>query len=782
MVKTTHDELDPVKYEILYHRLEQEMFEAKEIVRHLSASTIVREAGEVAEVICVKDGTACLISAGLLVHVASVTRNIKYMIQEKYDEDIGFYDGDQFIGNDCHIGGMHIPDMMLIAPFFYKGQHIGWLGNYTHVPEVGAIEPGGMCASAKEFVHEGIRMPGVKIAEKGRVKRDIMKILTGSTRDPKTMELDTRAKIAGNERARQRVVKVIDEFGLDFYIKASYKMLEDAENFARDKIKRLHPGKYRARTYTDSVGVFEQKLRVGELCLETKKDGTMVISTPVASPQALGYNNCAFPATEGLLFCVLLWQFFSKSRWNTGMLNAISMDFGPEGSVFNANRRAAVGYCPIGVGMQLQGVLNEVLSRAAFITGDYDDMIAACSMLNCPTVGGLDRYGRTYGAIITSTMACGGGARYNKDGQDCSVTQFNPWCDSGDVETEEVGPVLMLTRRQRPDSGGLGKWRGGLGAQNIFTPHQSQVTFIGLTGSGGYVSQVQGMYGGYPTPAGSLDIVWESDIFERAKKQLEIPVTLEQLDLLSGRKESVYPSAASRPLKPGDLYCVQYWGGGGSGDPIQRDPDAVAKDLENLRTHWETAEKLYCVKVDRQTFKVDAEGTRRLREEKRKERLEKGIPGKEYVRQMVEKRKKGDLPDVVKAFFAEMTQFSEGFKKELEFEEKFAVSPDKTYGKLTDGEELFKLTPYVKIVKIKGGKELAVCAECGHVLCEATENFKLHCLIYDRDPAEVYLFNRPPRKEWMIYREFYCPGCGVQMEVEGTPLGTPIIHTYELVD
>ncbi|MDO8786267.1 MAG: hydantoinase B/oxoprolinase family protein, partial [Syntrophales bacterium] len=164
--KSKNDQFDPVKYEIIYHRLEQEMFEAKEIVRHLSASTIVREAGEVAEVICIKDGTACLISAGLLVHVASVTRNIKHMIAQKYDEDIGFYDGDQFIGNDCHIGGMHIPDMMLIAPFFYKGKHIGWLGNYTHVPEVGAIEPGGMCASAKEFCHEGIRMPGVKIVEK----------------------------------------------------------------------------------------------------------------------------------------------------------------------------------------------------------------------------------------------------------------------------------------------------------------------------------------------------------------------------------------------------------------------------------------------------------------------------------------------------------------------------------------------------------------------------------------------------------------------------------------
>ncbi|MBW2370356.1 MAG: hydantoinase B/oxoprolinase family protein, partial [Deltaproteobacteria bacterium] len=578
------DQLDPVKYEVLYHRLEQEMYEAQQIIRHLSASTIVREAGEVAEVICLKNGTACIISAGLLVHVASVTRNIVHMVDNRYADDIGFYDGDQFIGNDCHIGGMHIPDMMLIAPFFYKGEHVGWLGNYTHVPEVGAIEPGGMCATAKEFCHEGIRMPGVKIVEKTRVKRDIMQILTFAVRDPKTMEIDTRAKIAGNERARQRLVQVIDEFGLDFYLKATQKMVDDSEKFARERVKRFKPGKYRARTYTDSVSAFDQKIRVGELCMEAKEDGEMVLTTPVASPQAMGYNNCAMPAIEGLLFCVLLWQLHYESRWNTGMMSAISMDF-PLGSVFNADRTAAVGYCPIGIGMQLQGCLNEVISRASFNVGAHKDMIAPNALINCPTVGGLDRYGRTYGAIITSTMACGGGARYDKDGQDCSVTQFNPWDDCGDVETEEVGPVLMFTRRKRADSGGLGKFRGGLGAQSIYTPHRSNMTFFGLTGSGGYLSQVQGMFGGYPTPAGSLEIVSDSNIYELGEKQLPLPFSLEDLDRVDGKHESVYPSAASRPLKEGDLYCVQYWGGGGSGDPIERDLLAVANDLRDGRSH-----------------------------------------------------------------------------------------------------------------------------------------------------------------------------------------------------
>lgn len=771
--------LDPVKYEILYNRLEQEMFEAKEVVRHLSASTIVREAGEVAEVICVQDGTACLISAGLLVHVASVTRNIKFMVADKYGDDIGISDGDQFIGNDCHIGGMHIPDMMLIAPFFYKGQHIGWLGNYTHVPEVGAIEPGGMCASAREFCHEGIRLPGVKIVEKGRVKRDIMKILTHATRDPKTIEIDTRAKIAGNERARKRLTKVIDEVGLDFYLQATQQMVEDAEKFARDKIKSLRPGKYRARIYTDSVGTFEQKLRTGELCMEIREDGQMVLSAPVASPQALGFNNCALPAIEGLLFCVLLWQFFYKARWNTGMLNAITLEL-PDHSMFNVDRRAAVGYCPIGVGMQFQGALNEVISRASFPVGNYEDMIGPCSHLNCPTIGGLDRYGRTYGAIVTSEMGCGGGALHQRDGHDSSVTQFNPWTDCGDIETEEVGPVLMFTRRQRPDSGGLGKFRGGVACQSIYTPHASPVTFFGLSGSGGYVSEVQGMYGGYPTPACTLDIVYDSDIFDRGKRKEPLPHSIDELDLVGGKREKVYPSAASRQLKPGDLYCVQYWGGGGSGDPLERDPDLIVQDFQNNLTTLRTIETVYGVKINPNTLDVDEKKTTEMRNARRKERLKQGTPGLDYVRRMVETRKNRDLPAPVLRFYDEMLEFCEGFRKEIALEESFAAADAKTPEKPLNSSNGMPITPYVKIVEGEKGGNVAVCAECGHAFCDASENFKLYCLIYDRDPAEIYPGDWAPDRNWMVFREFYCPGCGTQVEVEGTGIGTPIVHSVEL--
>ncbi|HLE18762.1 MAG TPA: hydantoinase B/oxoprolinase family protein, partial [Syntrophales bacterium] len=386
-------QIDPVKYELFYSRLHEALFDAKEAIKLLSASEIVREAGEAMECVCLPNGESTLMSAGLLAHVASVTHNIRHFIDDKYEEDIGVYEGDQFICNDCHIGGMHIPDMMVIAPLFHEGKQIGWLGNCTHVIEVGAIEPGGAPATATEFWHEGICFPGVKIVERGKVRRDIMDMMRRAVRDPRGIDIDTRAKIAGNERARANIMKIIDDFGIDFYMIASDQLVKDAETQAREKIKQLAKGKFRARCYTDCVNSRLQKLRMVELSFEITEDGMINVTAPVVSPQAAGYNNGAYPALEGLIFCTLLWQIFYDARWNSGCLKALNFDI-PKGSMISADKNAAVAYAPIGIIMQVMGIVNELITRSSFIAGNFNDMIAPCAFLNGILAGGLDRYGR----------------------------------------------------------------------------------------------------------------------------------------------------------------------------------------------------------------------------------------------------------------------------------------------------------------------------------------------------------------------------------------------------
>ena len=778
--KETGAQLDPVKYELFYSRLQEALFDAKEAIRMLSASEIVREGGESMECVCLPDGESVLVSSGLLAHVASVTHNIRHMIDEKYDEDIGIYKGDQFICNDCHIGGMHIPDMMLISPLFYDNRLIGWLGNGTHIPEVGAIEPGGIPASATEFWHEGICLPGVKIVERGKVRRDVMNMMRRAVRDPRGIDIDTRAKIAGNERARKNILEIIDEFGIDFYEAATRQLFLDAESQARKKIMGLAKGTFRARCYTDCVSANIQKLRMVELTFDITEDGAINITAPVVSPQGMGYNNCAFPALEGLIFCTLLWQIFYDARWNSGCLKALKFDI-PKGSMISADESAAVAYAPIGIGMQVMSCVNDIISRSSFISGGFGDIMAPCSFLNAILAGGLDRYGRNCAAALTSAMMTGGGARYQKDGHDTSVTEWNPWTDFGDAEASEIKvPVFHLGRRHIPDSGGPGKYRGGSAGETTVSIHASPFAVVGHMAAGGYVTGVQGIYGGYPPPKTSLFIARDTDYLERAKKREPIPHGVKELlDIYGDKVQELYPAYIMTPTTENDIIASQCWGGGGSGDVIERDTEAIVSDIKDKLLSFETAKDVYCVAVDPETLEVNEEETLKMREAKKKERLSQGIPGQKFISGLVDKRENRDFPKPMLDFFDELNSYSPGFREQLAFEKGFA-DRDIHEIDIRPVKDVLDLTPYTKVVEDEKGEKYTVCSQCGHVYCRAEENFKLYSLIYDRDPKEIQKGYLGPDKDWMIYREFYCPGCGSQIEMEGTAACCPILHNVEL--
>ena len=163
------EELDPIRYEIFYNKLDQIVNEGKEVIRYLSGSTITRESGEVLSAFYLPSGEAVIIACGILMHVMNVTRVIRYMKENRYDAlDIGIYDGDHFINNDAYIGGMHIPDTAIVAPVFYGNELVGWVAGISHTTETGAIEPGGVAPSATEAYHDGIHLPVLKLIEKGR--------------------------------------------------------------------------------------------------------------------------------------------------------------------------------------------------------------------------------------------------------------------------------------------------------------------------------------------------------------------------------------------------------------------------------------------------------------------------------------------------------------------------------------------------------------------------------------------------------------------------------------
>lgn len=668
-------ELDPIKYEIFYNRLQRSLTEAKETIRKISCSVITRDAGEVCEGFFDLNGDTVAMAAGLILHVNSISRAIKFMIRDKYAQDIGFNDGDQFINNDPHLGGSHTPDMCVIAPYYHRGRQLGWLGGFTHVSETGAIEPGGISSMATEFYHEGLCMPCVKLVDRSKLRRDVMQMMCRAVRDPVPLGIDTKAKIAGNEIARERISKIIDEFGLDFFLTATNKLVVDAEKHARSSISKLLPGVYKSRVYVDFREGQREGLSMVEIAVEVLPDGTMSIRTPAISPARKTYNNCTISCTEGAVFNVVMTQLFYDLRWNGGTLRALKLE-PKEGSVLNAPNTAAVGLGIVGTGMQGMGALNLAFSHALFSAGKTDDILAPCSLAGSPYFGGTDQFGRTCANQCTDAIAGGMGARFWRDGADSSLFQPNPWTDYGDVEsTEIIGPMVYLCRRHVVDSGGFGKYRGGASVEVIYLVHNTQNFKMGTKGSGHRVAPIPGLFGGYPAALARARVVKKTDLVQRIKDRMPLPHSMEEVAAMPGwLQEETSPSTPAFKMEQGDMLCVRFYPGGGLGDPLERDPDLVARDIENKVTSLKAARDVYCVSIDPQTLGVNYDETKRLRDQERKKRLQRGVPAKTYLKEMVKKRKNGDISAPAMDLLNEIASFCPEFASQLKFEERFASS------------------------------------------------------------------------------------------------------------
>lgn len=778
--------LNPFDYEVFYHRLFSILAESRDLIRQLAFSQISREVGETAEGFYLPGGEVVLLSPGLLLHLNTVSRTIQYMIENRFRDDVGFNDGDQFICNDPMVAAMHRMDIALAAPFFYKGEHIGWVGNYSHTPEIGATEPGGHPMIATDCYHEGICLTPIKIVEGGKVRRELMEMLTRVVRDPRPIELDTKAKIAANERTKKNLTRLVDEVGVDFFLRASRQLIDDAERQSREIVKRRLPGKYRGRVFTDYKLPDRPGLRAVELELEICRDGTLVVRAPVVSPQAAGSYNCPLPCFEGNAFCLALGHLLYRTRWNTGVVRIFRTEL-PYGSMINCDETAAVHYGTVGTGLHSVTALTTILSRAAYLIDQHPDVMAPSGPVNQLLYGGIDQFGRRSGRYVMDCVSTGGGARLDKDGTDTGVHQINPWISCGDVEaTEAAGPILQLGRRHTPDSGGFGKFRGGCATNTVLTFHNTPRMTLGNMAQGRYITAIQGLYGGYPPPASRFIKIHDAQLADAAQRGEPLAHEVRELFQYGrGRLEDLYCGSKYLPIREGDLVGTTYWGGAGLGDPLERDPDRIVRDLRNGATTLRAAREVYCLEVNPETLEVDREATRRNRERRNRERLARGRPAPEFLREVIRRRRERDLPAPVLEMFDELLQvpWAEGFRRELEYEEKIArgeIALERLELRGTRSRVL-DLTPYVRVVEDEEGQRATICTVCGTVHGDARENFKLFCLVYERDPVEVHA-EFAPDKEWMIYREFYCPGCGTQVEVEATPPGMPILHDVEIFE
>ena len=598
--------IDAITFEVVRNKLQAITEEQAITLKAVSGSPVVTEATDFNNGLYLADGSIVTMGPQVLFHTGTMSTVIKSIIRD-FSANPGIREGDMFILNDPYRGAIHQPDISIVAPIFTNGRHIAWAGSCAHQLDVGGMNFGSWAFGATEIQQEALLLPGIKLVEGGVLREDLWQMIMGMTRLPHVLGLDLKAMIAANTIATRRLQSLMQRYGEDSVETIMRAEIDTSERQLRQVLSSLPDGVFRARDYLEHDG---HSNALYEICVSVTKSGTtLAFDMAGTSPQAPGFINCTMSGLRGAVMTGLLPILAPGIRWNEGVMRPLTIT-APEASLCNAAWPAPVSSATISAAWVVQNVVVAALSRLVACTPDTirEGQAVTKGHMMVMTLAGRDRDGSPFGTFLLDSTAGGGGAFVDHDGLDGSGDYTVPRPCIANVEANEsAGPYLYLFRSFVPDSGGPGRTRGGAGTALALTPHDADALAVMIVGHGVEVPNATGQFGGLPGSCGRN--VLKRDAGSLATI-LSTGSSLAALDRQSIADLGAKPGHI--PLKRGDVVGYSFQGGGGYGDPLRRDPQAVATDVRNGHVTIGAADTLYGVVLRRGDVDPDATAARRL--------------------------------------------------------------------------------------------------------------------------------------------------------------------------
>jgi N-methylhydantoinase B len=467
-----------------------------------------------------------------------------------------FEEGDVVLHNDPYRGSGHVPEHMLLKPVFWDGQLVAFVANVAHMSEIGAKTPGGLCGDATEIFQEGLLLPPVKLKRRGEDVEDVWKIVLSNHRTPRVTYGDFRAMIGSLDLAERRVHKLIEDYGLDVVLEATGELLTVSERRMRAEIERIPDGVYAFEDAIEDDGISEGSYPM-KLLLTV--DGDEVIADFTGSArQAVGPVNAIYAVTASAIYNAFLHLTDPSIPRNEGCYRPFTI-IAPPGTIVNCSFPAPVAGGNTETSPRLTDMVFGALQSAI-----PERVAAACGGTSSPFLfGGTDpRTGEPYAHFHFEGVGWGG--RHGKDGNNMVVT-INGNCRNTPVEVFETRyPAFRIdSYRLVRDSGGPGEFRGGLGGERILTVTVPEVTVSALLNR--MKTEPWGVLGGGTGAVGGLWV--------RRAGQDEWSTFVEEFGTMSPSKFS------GVILHEGDQVKILMPGGGGYGDPLERDRERVRRDV-----------------------------------------------------------------------------------------------------------------------------------------------------------------------------------------------------------
>jgi len=534
--------VDPIGFEVFRNALVAVAEQMAAIIWRTAFSTIIREMLDFSTAIFDREGRIVAQACRIPIHLNSMSRSLRTTLERAFPVET-WRPGDIVLMNDPYWGGQHLPDFQTFMPVFAGGELVAICGTLGHHLDVGGMRPGSYAADATEIYQEGLRIPPIKIAEDGRLHPRLVELIGANIRQPDKTLGDLRAQTAALAVGERAVQELIARYGVSAFREYGDEAIATSERRMRGCLREFPTGTYRAEYWLDDDGVGDVPIRVAVAV--TVADGEATVDFTGSAPQCRSPINATISSTESASYYVLMALADPTIPANYGCYAPIRV-VAPEGTVVNARPPA-----PVVGRMAIAHTIANALFAALAPAVPERVPAAYYGMSNVHVLAGES--GGPNDWIFVDIEVGGWGARPGKDGLDCYSQGVHNLANTPIEMVEATYPLRFRRYELVADSGGAGRFRGGLGVARDIELLDERGTLY--TQFDHFKVPPFGLDGGRPGGCGRLAV--ES----------------------GGRAVALPSKTASQPLRRGDVVRMTTQGGGGHGDPRARDRALVGRDL-----------------------------------------------------------------------------------------------------------------------------------------------------------------------------------------------------------
>jgi len=563
---------DPITLEILWRRLISVVDEADSAVARTAFSSLLRDAHDYTCMFTDQKGRE--LAQGSFAtpgQSGAMALGIKNLVTKLPLET--YKPGDIFITNDPWALAGHLNDVCVMSPVFYNEKLVAFTACVFHHSDIG----GRVSSDNHDVFEEGLFIPLVKLYEGGILNQSVMDMIRWNVRTPDEVIGDIRSQIAANHVCAEKICQLLREKGLDNLDDLADQIVSRTEKSMREEIEKIPDGIYQAE------GIIEQMKGQQDVVIKATvevKGSDIIVNLDGSSPQVNWGGNVVYNFTYAYVFMAIKSMFGPDIPNNDGCASLITLK-APEGTVVNCKFPAAVA-----ARLVIGHFLTEIIYRA--LSGVAPNKVIAASggtPAQMNVFYGKRRNGKPWHSVII--RGGGMGASTSSDGNYVYIFPANGANTPVEI-IESDTPLIIEKRELLIDSGGPGRMKGGLGQREVFMVPDDQYApmspvNLGIQ-AGRHIHAPQGLFGGKPG----------------AKAQF----------LINGVSGNPY---GLTQLNLGDVVTIDAAGGGGCGNPLEREPEMVERDVIEGHISLEKAREDYGVVIDSKTFKVDTKATKKLR-------------------------------------------------------------------------------------------------------------------------------------------------------------------------